>query len=163
MMGSRTPTMKRKRPSEEWMGELNTPTMKRNRSTEEWIEETNRHSSPLSRSVSFANNGSQNTWPLYEQCLKALSKAVPLAIRKPPSFVIEDITAVSYIETLKALAESLYLWGEDLGGGRLDFVLSHFNDLRDTALHLLVSIGEAITQGKRALLYLTIVRLTGAF
>ena len=54
------------------------------------------------------------------------------------------------LSSLKDELAKLYLWGEDFGGGELDDVLEHSEDLRKIVLELLGDIGRTLLREREA-------------
>jgi hypothetical protein len=110
---------------------------------EEWIDGT------TIQKASGGNSGDNGTttgfaWNLYDHVLKLLSALVPLAVQTSSGLSKKDT------RSLKESLGDLFLWGDGFRDGSLESILEESDDLKESVVALLITVGEIIVSSKSA-------------
>jgi hypothetical protein len=81
-------------------------------------------------------------WTLYDQVLRLLTKLLALIPRGSAAVSKRDL------KILKRSCGRLFLWGDEFRDGKLESVLEESEDLKETIVESLTSIGRALISGK---------------
>lgn len=106
--------------------------------TQQWIDTNSRYQAGDPGSAASQESDQTLITCLYTRCLNILR----LLRRSAQRICVPDLRA----SLIREEHEVLYLWGENLGGGKLDNALEQSDDLRADVLGLLVQIGKSALQ-----------------
>lgn len=81
-------------------------------------------------------------WNLYDHVLKLFSALVPLAVQPSSGLPRKDT------RSLKESLGNLFLWGDGFRDGRLESVLEESDDLKESVVALLITLGEILISSK---------------
>jgi len=115
--------------------------IRKNLTLEEWIDGTTIQKSG-DDPCDDGNTGF--AWNLYDHVFKLLSALVPLAS--------ENVGWLSKKDTrcLKEFLGYLFLWGDGFRDGRLEIVLEESDDLKESVVGLLMTVGTVLISSKSA-------------
>ena len=111
---------------------------------EEWIDGATIHKAGAGDAAATETHQEGFAWNLYEHDLLLFAQIVPLASQLPQR------VSTKQARSLKGLLGDFFLWGDSFRDGRLQSVLEESDDLKNTVISSLATLGRVLISSRSA-------------